>query len=1234
MRSERRRATVHRYSVFLGYLFLVMAAAGPTMVQARSAYVIAEITNSAEPLPVLAYDIGLDGSLTFQARQTIPFRAGGAVGMAIDWESGYIFVTYEFSDTLEILDARTMVDVGNASAPGAEDLAGIVYDETKDLLYTVDRGTDKLYVYTWDAGTGKLHLSPGAPFTLEGSTAYGIDLDEARGLLYTASGNRTVRVYETSTWSPVRTIELDRSAISIALDFYNELIYTGAGYFGDTSLNQYDMVTGQSKAVPVDEKAGVMGIAVDPVSNLVYVTTGLSNLSGGDDLLCYDSNLVLVSSILDIGNPTDIVIPARDIGYNPLGFAKSIATDIEPEEGEEIYVNLGETITYQLTFANLSLIREVSIVDTLPSEVTFVDADSDGVTGHYDAATHTYSWLLPSVEAGSQTCLELRASVNPQVPVGTRVRNRATIRTRVIPPTSVSVDALVRGSEWKSLMLSKVVAGGVQRQDGIAYANAGETVSYTISFSNETNDYPVTKVSVVDALPREVTFVGAESTSGTASYDPVNHTCTCSYDSLAPGATGYITLTAQIHEDVPAGTILTNTAVLTTEETEPTTATADITIRQSELLPLVLTKTITAGGTEPKEDGVRYVEVGEHITFRICCENRDNAVPVEDITLVDFLPAQLLFISAEGDGQFGRYDAQSHTYVWSIASLAAGESLCLEIVTQVRAGTPAGTTIVNRATVDNDQIEATTDKIEVTVRPVDRVLNVTKRISAGATTDDGKTLYVGIGTEITYEIGFDSNGSSHRVEGLSLVDVLPPEVTFVAADGDGVYGAYDRDKHIYTWSYPSLLPDSAARVTITVNVREETTPGTVVENSVTIDSDDADPQTARVTAVAGQAKPKPLELTKTVTGGVQGMDDQGTMYVAAGQEIAYKVCVRNDNRQSASSVVVVDTLPTEVTFVSAGGDGDFGSYDRVNHTYTWRYDILGPGETICVDLVVRVNDDARPGSTITNHVRAECNEVAPADIDTLVVVELEPPLVRKTVVASADGKTAAGCVHPGGEVTYEICIENTQNVVVTGVFVVDHLPDGVTFVRAEGDDGAGYYDPPSHTFTWAYPVLRPGAVQCVRLTVRLNYDLAPGQIVVNSVTLDAAQTPVVNASVEVCVGDAPLAAALTFSPLILGRTGYNPSDQLTALLEFPAEIKESDISLATLSLDPGGIAASSRSMTVVKGKVQVRATFDLIEVLDAIPDNGITTLYVGGKLQSGLPFVGQGTVLVVAERPF
>jgi hypothetical protein len=127
---------------------------------------------------------------------------------------------------------------------------------------------------------------------------------------------------------------------------------------------------------------------------------------------------------------------------------------------------------------------------------------------------------------------------------------------------------------------------------------------------------------------------------------------------------------------------------------------------------------------------------------------------------------------------------------------------------------------------------------------------------------------------------------------------------------------------------------------------------------------------------------------------------------------------------------------------------------------------------------------------------------------------------------------------------------------------------------------------------------------------------------------------VVNDSVEVCVGEAPARVSVTFSPLILGRTGYNRSDQVTALLEFSDGTKASDIRPSKVTLDPGGITANSQTVHTVNGKVQIRASFDLIEVLAAIPENGITTLYVRGTLQSGLPFVAEGIVLVVAERVF
>lgn len=1105
MRSEDNRINVRTHGLITACLFLAMTVAGPDKANARSLYAIGSVTYGGYPLPILIYDIGADGSLTFQTEQTVPHLGSGAVGLALDWESGYLFVTYEGSDTIQLMDARTMAPIGSVDTRGAENLAGAVYDETKDLLYSVDMGSDKLFVHMWSPSTGKLTTKLESPFTLQGAVTHGIDLDETNGLLYVTSGNEEIRVYSTSDWSFRRIIRIARPAMAIAVDFPNQLIYTGAAYLGDYHLNQYDMNTGQNRSVQVDSEAGVVGLAVDLSSSLVYATTGRRNLEGGDDLLCYDSALTLIDAVRDIGDPAGIVIPARDIGYNPLRFVKSIVTDAEADEWEQNYVEPGEIVTYRLCFENLNVVREVSIVDTLPLELTFESADRNGDQGQYDAETHTYSWLIPSAAAGSQTCLDLRARVNPEVPVGTRVRNRATIRTGVIPPTSVSVEALVRGSDRKPLRVSKHVIGGVVRTDDIAYANAGDTISYAISYSNESNDSPVTKVAIVDTLPRQLTFVGAESPSGTAAYDPVNHTYTCSFVSLAAGATGRITLTARIQDDVPSGTILRNSVVATSEKTEPTTATADVTIRQTELQPLILTKLITSGGTDAKGDGVRYVNVGDRVTYTICCENRDNPVAVENISIVDFLPAQMAFVSADGDGQFGRYDETTHTYVWTIASVAPGESLCLNLVVQVKEDTPAGAEIVNRATVDSDQTSATSDEIEVIVNPVDPTsLNIVKRISDGATTgDDGKTQYVGIGTEITYQICFDSYGRDRRVEDVSIVDILPPEITFVSADGDGVYGAYDRDRHTYTWCYPSILPESEACVEMIVLVREETDPGTVIENHVTIDSDDTDPQTAGVIALAVQAKPKPLELTKAITGGAR-LDDRGGVYVAAGDEITYTVCVRNDNRQAARNVTVVDTLPDEVTFVSAAGDGVFGSYNRTDHTYTWRYATIEPGERVCADVTVRIRDDVRPGSTITNRVQAKSDETTSAVTDTEVVVESEPPL----------------------------------------------------------------------------------------------------------------------------------RVAVSFSPLILGRTGYNRSDQITALLEFPADVKQNDVSAERVTLDPGGITANSQTVSVVKGKVQIRATFDLIQVLDAIPDNGITTLYIRGKLQSQLPFVAEGTVLVVAERPY
>jgi len=1237
MESKKNKIRVPGYCLLLVTGLLVLGGPWANVAHGRSLYTIGEITNSFNPLPILTYDIGPDGTLTFQTQQTVPFRDGGAVGIAIDWQSGYLFVTYEFSGFLQVLDARTMADVGKVSAVRAENLAGIAYDESKGLLYCVDRGTDKLYCYRWYPDTGKLTPQPGSPFTLAGSSAYGIALDEEGERLYTANATRSVPVYDTSDWSLIETITVARPAISIAVDVSNDLLYTGAGYLTDFTLNQYDLATGQTRSVQVDPAAGVIGLAVDSSTGCVYVTTGLSNRPGGDDLLAYDTSLTLIDAVLDIGNPTGIVIPARELGYNPLQFAKTIVTDDDIESGQAIYVGLGDTVTYQLCFDNTVTVSDVSIVDTLPEHVTFISADGNGDLGHYNANEHTYSWSLASVSAGSHTCLELRVKVKPQVPVGTLLRNHATIRTRTIPPTTVSADALVRGGSLQPLALTKQVIGGVQKEDGLAYANAGDVVSYAIHYSNEGNDYPVTKVSIVDTLPEAMTFVGADADVDGGSYDPVQHTYTWATASLPSGETGNITVRAQVGQDIAAGTLLTNVATIDCNETAPTTATVDVTVRHTELQPLNLIKQIANGGTDPNGDGQLYVNPGESITYLLCFDNRDNEQTVETISIIDFLPPEMTFISATTDGESGYYDPSSHTYVWSIASLASGQTSCVELVAQVKEDTPAGTVILNRATIDSDQTEATTADNSLIVNPIDyRPLNLTKKITAGALPGPDETVsYVGIGDEVTYQICFDNNANDHRVQGLSLVDVLPPEVAFVSAEGDGTFGSYDAAKHAYTWSYPSLMPGAGVCFDLVVQVRADTLPGTAITNYVTLDSTDTAGQSASIRAVAQETQLKPLVLTKTVTNGIAGQDEVGTKYVSLGQEVTYTLCVTNNNGQALDSVLIVDTLPNEVSFVSADGDGEFGRYDPEAHTYMWSYSTLQPGAQVCLDLTVRVNEDAGGGTTITNRASVETNNTPSVETDTDVTTELEPPVLRKTILdAESDGIRVgefwSAC--PGQQITYQICIENNQDATLHDVVVVDTLPAGVAYIRT--DDASGHYDPMSHTYMWTYPTLASGTVQCLKLTVQLGYHLQSDAILRNTVALETSETPPTDTDVDVIIGEAPMKAALTLSPLILGREGYNRSDQITAVLELPAEVQPSDISDEPLRIDPGHIAANTQTVSVENGKVQICASFDLFKVLDTIEADGITTLYVGGRFQSGRTFVGEAVVLAVAVRPF
>lgn len=349
---------------------------------AKSLYVIANI-NAPGNIPIQAYDI-TGTTLSYQWVDTIPDRNGGAVGMAIDSDAEILFVTFEFSGTLDIVDARTMTRLGQVVAPGAGNLAGIVYDHEKKKMYCVDRGTPHLYVYDWDSVAQTLTLEGGAYKSLPNTTAWGIALDETRDLLYVVNANTTIRYFETATWTEQGAFTVTPRAIGVAVDETNNIVYSG-GWYG-TTLSKVDMDT--MVETTTSNSGYPIGFAVDQYTGLLYVTHYTS-----DVLRVFDSNLAVTWASGDLGNPTGLVIPRTEVQYNPLNLSKT--DDIDP-------VSPCNQLTYTICFDNFNnpglSVDNVVITDAIPAGTSYVSASAtDGVVS-FDGTTVT--WDFGTVNQG------------------------------------------------------------------------------------------------------------------------------------------------------------------------------------------------------------------------------------------------------------------------------------------------------------------------------------------------------------------------------------------------------------------------------------------------------------------------------------------------------------------------------------------------------------------------------------------------------------------------------------------------------------------------------------------------------------------------------------------------------------------------------------------------------------------------------------------------------------------
>jgi uncharacterized repeat protein (TIGR01451 family) len=159
--------------------------------------------------------------------------------------------------------------------------------------------------------------------------------------------------------------------------------------------------------------------------------------------------------------------------------------------------------------------------------------------------------------------------------------------------------------------------------------------------------------------------------------------------------------------------------------------------------------------------------------------------------------------------------------------------------------------------------------------------------------------------------------------------------------------------------------------------------------------------------------------------------------VNSGETITYEIAVTNSGSSSdtAHNVVVLDTLPAGVTYLSAAGC----SYEDPIVRCEW--ETLAPGATANFTIMVQAPIVNYDEVTLTNEVVVTAFEYDPSENTASADVTVRPTADLRVA------KTGPESVEAGVEFSYTITVDNWGPSTATNVTVTDVLPPQVRFVR-------------------------------------------------------------------------------------------------------------------------------------------------------------------------------------------
>lgn len=898
-------------------------------------------------------------------------------------------------------------------------------------------------------------------------------------------------------------------------------------------------------AVTNNGPSNASGITVvdDLPAGVDYVSDDSSCVVTGQELTCdlgaftvgQTKNISITVRVLVAASNTTITndsrVSATQFDPDTSNNSDDFQTDVDPSADLEITksgpatTDVNNNISYQLLVENNgpSDASNVQVVDDLPNGVTYLSNNA--------GCLHSSGTVLCDIgdlANGSFETITITVSVD-LASAGTSLVNDSSVEGDQYDPdpSNNTSEFTTDVSPAADMEIVKTAPANV---------NPTNNLQYTLVVRNN-GPSAATNVVVTDELPAGVNYV-----SDDASCSHLAGTVTCN---LGPFAVDE-EQTIQIITNVPIGSVdstLTNNSEVEADEFDPDT---------SNNSDEAVTNVNLASDLQITKTGPTTADVNDNLIYTLVATNNGPS-DATGVVVSDDLPAGVDYVSNDAG-----CSVAGQTVTCSLGALANGASQTIEIVASVRVSS-ADTVLTNNTDITGDQFDQDPDN------NTDDLNTVTAAAADLAVTKTGPAT-VDVDGNITYNLNVSNNGPSPATN-VAAIDQLPTGVSFVSASSGCSEAA-----SVVTCAIGSLGVDDEVNLEIVVSIPVSLSDSTIT-NIVDVLGDEFDPNTNNnhdefETTIAPSAD---LSVTKT-----------GPATANPGEEITYNLLVENNGPDPATGVVLTDTLPNNVTYIS-----DNSGCDHTVGILTCSIGALSSGDSVNIEVVVQVNVSASD-SQITNATEAEGDQYdydESNNEDSLVTTV--SPGADLQIQKTADPEN----INQNQNGEFVLVVTNNGPSVAENTSIEDALPSELEYIS----DDSGCVNT-AGTVDCDLGNLTSGESRTVRITVRGlqngvwtntatttsdTYDYDPGN---NTSSADIIVAPTADLAITK-TGPATANAheEITYNFLVenlgpAGATNVVVADPLPAGLEF---VSSADCD-ATMSCSLGSIPnGDSRNISVV-----------------------------------------------------